>query len=72
MAAGHGRAAALGAYPHLKLLTYFDLTKEEPWSPTSSPAALAAFTDWVHRRYMTGRGHELARIAAQYACARHR
>jgi hypothetical protein len=52
-----------GAYPDLKLLTYFDLTKEEAWSPTSSPAALAAFKTWVQRRYMNGRGHELARIA---------
>ncbi len=49
-----------GAYPELKLLTYFDLNKEEPWSPASSPAALAAFTSWVHQRYMNGRGHELA------------
>ncbi|UQU66901.1 hypothetical protein COUCH_11780 [Couchioplanes caeruleus] len=57
-----------GAYPDLKLLTYFDLTKEEPWSPGSSPAALAAFTSWVHRRYMNGRGAELARVAAHYAC----
>lgn len=52
-----------GAYPELKLLTYFDLNKEEPWSPGSSPAALAAFESWVHRRYMTGSGHELARVA---------
>ncbi|WP_083971527.1 glycoside hydrolase family 26 protein [Actinoplanes awajinensis] len=52
-----------GAYPDLKLLTYFDVIKEEPWSPTSSPAALAAFTAWVHRHYMSGHGHELARIA---------
>jgi hypothetical protein len=52
-----------GAYPELKLLTYFDLTKEEPWSPGSSPAALAAFKAWVRQRYMKGRGHELARVA---------
>jgi hypothetical protein len=56
-----------GAYPDLELLTYFDLTKEEAWSPGSSPAALAAFTAWVHRRYMKGRGHELARVAGRYA-----
>jgi hypothetical protein len=54
-------------YPDLRLLTYFDLTKEEAWSPTSSPAALAAFTSWVQRRYMNGRGTELASVAAQYA-----
>lgn len=54
-----------GAYPDLKLVTYFDVIKEEPWSPASSPAALAAFTDWVHRRTMNGRGHELARIAGR-------
>jgi beta-mannanase len=51
-----------GAYPNLKLLTYFDLTKEEPWSPSSSPAALAAFTSWVHQRYMKGHGADLARV----------
>ncbi|MEU4164960.1 glycosyl hydrolase [Actinoplanes sp. NPDC026670] len=54
-----------GAYPDLKLLTYFDLNKEEPWSPGSSPAALAAFTSWVGERYMHGRGHELAREAVR-------
>ncbi|WP_327000888.1 glycoside hydrolase family 26 protein [Dactylosporangium sp. NBC_01737] len=56
-----------GAYPDLRLLTYFDLTKEEAWSPNSSPAALAAFRSWVHRQYMNGRGGELARIAAHHA-----
>jgi hypothetical protein len=56
-----------GAYPDLRLLTYFDVIKEEPWSPGSSPAALAAFTAWVRRRYMRGQGHELARVAARYA-----
>ncbi|MEU7907434.1 glycosyl hydrolase [Actinoplanes sp. NPDC049118] len=59
-----------GAYPDLKLLTYFDLTKEEAWSPTSSSAALAAFTSWTQRRYMKGRGHELARVARDYARSR--
>jgi hypothetical protein len=59
-----------GAYPDLKLLTYFDLTKEEAWSPSSSPAALAAFTSWVQRHYMRGRGRELARVAADYAHGR--
>ncbi|BCY09915.1 hypothetical protein L3i22_050030 [Actinoplanes sp. L3-i22] len=54
-----------GAYPDLRLLTYFDVIKEEPWSPGSSPAALAAFTRWVNRGYMHGRGHELARIACR-------
>ncbi|WP_082772004.1 glycoside hydrolase family 26 protein [Actinoplanes sp. TFC3] len=54
-----------GAYPNLKLLTCFDLSKEEAWSPQSSPAALAAFTAWVHRGYLNGRGHDLARIAAR-------
>lgn len=57
-------------YPDLKLLTYFDLTKEEDWSPNSSPASLAAFTTWVRQRYMNGRGHELARVAARYARSR--
>ena len=56
-----------GAYPDLKLLTYFDVIKEEAWSPASSPAALAAFTTWVQQRYMNGRGHELAGVAARYA-----
>ena len=55
-----------GAYPELKLLTYFDVTKEEPWSPGSSPAALAAFTTWVRQRYMRGAGEDLARIAGQH------
>ncbi|MBB3095765.1 beta-mannanase [Actinoplanes campanulatus] len=59
-----------GAYPDLKLLTYFDVTKEEPWSPTSSPAALATFTSWTRQRYMKGRGHDLARVAGDYACSR--
>jgi hypothetical protein len=59
-----------GAYPDLKLLTYFDINKEEAWSPNSSPAALAAFTSWVRQRYMNGRGHELARVAADAACPR--
>jgi hypothetical protein len=54
-----------GAYPDLKLLTYFDTIKEEAWSPTSSPPALAAFKSWVQQRYMKGRGHELARVAAR-------
>jgi hypothetical protein len=58
-----------GAYPELKLLTYFDLTKEEAWSPGSSPAALAAFTCWARQRYMHGRGDELARIAAHPSSA---
>jgi Glycosyl hydrolase family 26 len=53
-----------GAYPDLRLLTYFDLNKEESWSPSSSPAALAAFTSWVQARYMKGRGGELARVGA--------
>ncbi len=56
-----------GAYPDLKLLTYFDLTKEEAWSPGSSPAALAAFRSWVQRRYLHGRGEELARVATRHA-----
>lgn len=56
-----------GAYPDLELLTYFDLTKEEAWSPGSSPAALAAFKSWVRRGYLKGRGHELARVAPRYA-----
>jgi hypothetical protein len=56
-----------GAFPDLKLLTYFDLTKEEAWSPSSSPAALAAFNTWVRRRYLHGRGEELARIATHHA-----
>lgn len=59
-----------GAYPDLRLLTYFDLVKEEAWSPASSPAALAAFTSWVRQRYMSGRGHELARVAGAYARSR--
>jgi hypothetical protein len=59
-----------GAYPDLKLLTYFDLTKEEAWSPGSSPGALAAFTSWTRRRYMRGSGHDLARVAGNYACSR--
>ncbi|MEU4243551.1 glycosyl hydrolase [Actinoplanes sp. NPDC026619] len=54
-----------GAYPALKLLTWFDLTKEESWSPGSSPAALSAFTTWVHEPYMRGRGSELARVIRQ-------
>ena len=55
-----------GAYPDLKLLTYFDTFKEEPWSAESSPAARAAFVAWARKRYMKGRGRELARVAAQY------
>ena len=59
-----------GEYPDLRLLTYFDVLKEEAWSPASSPAALDAFTTWVHRRYLTGRGHDLARVAGRYAARR--
>ncbi|MBU2663865.1 hypothetical protein KOI35_10230 [Actinoplanes bogorensis] len=60
-------AAALrsGAYPDLRLLTWFDTVKEEAWSPGSSPGALAAFTAWVRERSMRGRGGELARIACR-------
>ncbi|GAA0553808.1 hypothetical protein GCM10010172_40480 [Paractinoplanes ferrugineus] len=61
------RSLRSGNYPDLKLLTYFDVTKEEAWSPGSSPAALDAFDTWVHRRYMGGRGAELARVAPHYA-----
>ncbi|WP_433220934.1 glycoside hydrolase family 26 protein [Dactylosporangium sp. CS-047395] len=50
-----------GAFPAVKLLTYFDVIKEEPWSPGSSPAALAAFKSWVRQPYMRGRGTDLAR-----------
>jgi hypothetical protein len=63
-------ALRAGAYPDLRLLTYFDVLKEEPWSAGSSPAALAAFTRWVRRGYLRGRGHELAGVAARYACRR--
>jgi hypothetical protein len=56
-----------GAYPDLKLLTYFDVLKEEAWSPSSSPASLAAFTTWVQQRYMKGRGFALAGVARCYA-----
>jgi hypothetical protein len=54
-----------GAYPALKLLTYFDVIKEEPWAAGSSPAALAAFTSWVHEPNMKGRGYELARVGSR-------
>jgi hypothetical protein len=55
-----------GAYPDLRLLTYFDVIKEEAWSPSSSPAALAAFRSWVQQRWMRGRGEELARVAMHH------
>jgi hypothetical protein len=54
-----------GAYPELKLLTWFDTTKEEDWSAGSSPAVLGAFTWWVNSKDMKGRGNALARIAAE-------
>jgi glycosyl hydrolase family 26 len=56
-----------GAYPDLKLFTYFDVIKEEAWSPSSSPAALTAFTTWVQQRYMKGKGFALAGVARCYA-----
>jgi hypothetical protein len=55
-----------GSYPDLKLLTYFDVNKEELWSAASSASSMTAFTSWVNEEYMTGEGRDLARIAAQY------
>ena len=58
-----------GAYPDLKLLTYFDVNKEEPWYAASSAASLSAFISWVKEPYMNGTGAALSQIAAQYAAA---
>ena len=52
-----------GTFPDLRLLTYFDVVKEEAWSPGSSPEATDAFIDWVSRWPMKGTGAGLARIA---------
>jgi hypothetical protein len=56
-----------GAYPDLKLLTYFDQDKEERWSGGSSTASLTAFKSWLKQPYMNGKGADLAQVAAQYA-----
>lgn len=56
-----------GAYPDLKLLTYFDQDKEELWSAGSSAASLTAFNSWLKQPYMNGKGADLAQVAAQYA-----
>ncbi|HET9658415.1 MAG TPA: cellulose binding domain-containing protein [Kineosporiaceae bacterium] len=55
-----------GAYPDLKLLTYFDQDKEELWSAGSSSAGLTAFVSWLKQPYMSGKGADLAQVAAQY------
>lgn len=55
-----------GRYPDLKLVNYFDQDKEELWSGTSSAATQAAFTAWVNRAYMRGKGTDLAKVVAQY------
>ena len=57
---------ASGRYPDLKLLTYFDINKEEMWSAASSSASLSAFLSWVKQPYMNGRGSDLAQVAGQY------
>jgi hypothetical protein len=56
-----------GAYPDVKLITWFDQDKEERWSGTSSAATRTAFTAWVKEPYLNGTGAELAAVAGQYA-----
>ena len=56
-----------GNSPDLKLRTYFDQDKEEPWSASSSTASLTAFTAWLQQPYMNGTGTELAQVSAEYA-----
>jgi Cellulose binding domain/Glycosyl hydrolase family 26 len=56
-----------GAYPDLKLISWFDQNKEELWAGTSTAATRTAFTSWVNESYMRGSGTELALVAGRYA-----
>lgn len=53
---------AAGRYPNIRLLTYFDMLKEEPWALTSSVAARNAFTAGASGASFQGNGTELARV----------
>jgi hypothetical protein len=53
---------AAGRYPNVRLLTYFDMLKEEPWALTSSVAARNAFTAGASGASFQGSGTELAQV----------
>lgn len=54
---------AAGRYPNIRLLTYFDMLKEEPWALTSSEAARDAFATGASGAHFQGTGIELAQVA---------
>jgi glycosyl hydrolase family 26 len=56
-----------GAYPDLKLISWFDQNKEELWAGDSTGASRSAFTAWVNQSFMRGTGTELALVAGRYA-----
>lgn len=54
---------AADRYPNVRLLTYFDMLKEEPWAVTSSADARDAFADGASGVHFRGSGTELAQVA---------
>lgn len=53
---------AADRYPNIRLLTYFDTLKEEPWALTSSEAARDAFVTGASDAHFQGSGVELAEV----------
>jgi hypothetical protein len=54
---------ASGRYPKVRLLTYFDMLKEERWALTSSAAARNAFAAGATGASFQGTGTQLAQVA---------
>ena len=54
-----------GAFPDLRLLTYFDIDKEERWSLAQQAAGIRSFTR-SHRSAFAGNGRQLATLANGY------
>lgn len=54
---------AAGRYPRVRLLNYFDQTKEETWAITSSRAARDAFAAGIAQPWFAGDGRGLALVA---------
>lgn len=54
-------------FPNLKLLTYFDIIKEEPWALNSNVSGIAQFVGSGGRQsWFRGNGSELAQVANNY------
>jgi len=51
-----------GRYPNIRLLTYFDMLKEEPWAVASSQAAKNAFVAGAAKPSFQGTGVQLAQV----------